>query len=99
MRDTWRVNVPLTDEQRSELLSEHPDWKPVGEGLSRTWRFGDFAEAIGFVNRVALAAQARDHHPDIDIRWNRVTLTMITHSAGGLTGRDRDLIAEIDGWG
>ena len=53
---------------------------------------------MGFVNRVALAAEAADHHPDIDIRWNRVTLRLTTHSVGALTDLDRALAEQIDGF-
>lgn len=89
---------PLTTEQRAGFVAEHSDWTLDGESISRTFSFEDFAEAIGFVNRVALAAEKADHHPDIDIRWNRVALTLSTHSAKALTQRDTDLAATIDGW-
>ena len=89
---------PLTPDERSALLADHPDWSGAGEVMERTIAFADFAEAMGFVNRVALAAQAADHHPDIDIRWNRVTLRLTTHSAGALTDLDRELAETIDGF-
>jgi 4a-hydroxytetrahydrobiopterin dehydratase len=60
-------------------------------GLEREFRFDDFAAAIAFVNRVAELAESENHHPDIDVRWNKVTLRWITHSAGGITDRDREL--------
>ena len=66
--------------------------------MSREFTFADFSAAIGFVVRTALAAEVLDHHPDIDIRWNRVTLTLSTHSAGALTELDRQLAATIDGF-
>jgi 4a-hydroxytetrahydrobiopterin dehydratase len=88
----------LTEGERRDFLTAHPGWSLEGEAITRTVSFGDFGEAMGFVTRVGLAAQAADHHPDIDIRWNRVTLRLSTHSAGGLTGLDRDLAAEIDGF-
>jgi pterin-4a-carbinolamine dehydratase len=69
-----------------------------GEEIGRTFEFSDFGEAMGFVARVALAAERADHHPDIDIRWNRVTLTLSTHSAGALTAKDTALAAEVDAW-
>jgi 4a-hydroxytetrahydrobiopterin dehydratase len=87
---------PLTANQRTALLADHPAWSVSGEVLERTISFRDFAEAIGFVNRVAIAAEAADHHPDIDIRWNRVTLRLTTHSVGALTGLDRALAEQID---
>jgi len=90
--------TPLTAAERAGLLAAHPAWSPAGESLERTIVFGDFAEAMGFVNRVALAAQTLDHHPDIDIRGKRVTLRLTTHSAGTLTDRDRTLAEAIDGF-
>lgn len=99
MRDTAGVTTPLSPDDRRTLLAEHPAWEITGDTLQRTFRFADFAAAIGFVNRVALVAERSDHHPDIDIRWNRVTLALTTHSAGTLTDRDRDLVERIDGWG
>ena len=66
--------------------------------MMRTYTFDDFGEAMAFVTRTALAAEALDHHPDIDIRWNRVTLVLSTHSAGGLTELDRDLASKVDGF-
>ena len=89
---------PLSAAERAGVLSAHPDWSAAGEALERTITFGDFAEAMGFVNRVALAAQALDHHPDIDIRGRRVTLRLTTHSVGGLTDRDVALAELIDGF-
>jgi 4a-hydroxytetrahydrobiopterin dehydratase len=92
------MTEPLTADERSALLETHPEWALDGETISRTFAFADFGEAMGFVTRVALAAEAADHHPDIDIRWNRVTLALSTHSAGALTALDRDLAAAADGF-
>jgi 4a-hydroxytetrahydrobiopterin dehydratase len=86
----------LNAEQHAELIDMHPAWDVGDTAMSRTFTFGDFGESMGFVNRVALAAERVDHHPDIDIRWNRVTLTLSTHSEGGLTGLDRDLAEAFD---
>ena len=71
-----------------------PDgWTEIDGALEREFRFADFAAAMAFVNRVAELAESEDHHPDIDVRWNRVTLRWSTHSAGGITDRDRELAA------
>lgn len=86
----------LTAAERAGFLAAHPGWSITEETLGRTVEFSDFPEAMGFVNRMALAAQALDHHPDIDIRWNRVTLRLTTHSAAALTGLDRALAELID---
>ncbi len=64
--------------------------------MSRTYAFGDFVEAMSFVVAVALVAERAFHHPDIDIRWNKVALTLSTHSEGGLTKKDVDLAASLD---
>lgn len=71
-------------------------WKVVGNGISKTFTFNDFVRSMGFVNSVALLAEKANHHPDIDIRWNVVKLTLSTHSAGGLTEKDFHLASEID---
>ncbi len=75
-------------------------WDERDGALSKDFRFKDFAEALAFVNRVGQLAEQADHHPDIDIRWNTVTLRLSTHSAGNVvTDKDRDLAAGIDGLG
>lgn len=71
-------------------------WTREGDSIRKTYTLATFPEAIGFVSRIAELAEAVDHHPDIDIRFNRVALTISTHSAGGLTRRDFDLAARID---
>ncbi len=76
------------------------DWNEESGALQKDFRFEDFAEALAFVNQVGAAAEEVDHHPDVDIRWNTVTLRLSTHSAGGVvTDRDRDLAARIDRMG
>ena len=71
-------------------------WEQQGDAIVRTFEHADFVAAMAFVNQVATLAEAADHHPDIDIRWNKVTLLLTTHSAGGLTDKDRALAAQID---
>ena len=88
----------LSDEERAGFLAEHPEWTLAEETIARTFVLADFKEAMGFVTRVALAAEVADHHPDIDIRWKRVTLALTTHEENGLTERDTALAAEIDSW-
>ena len=66
-------------------------WSEVDDALERTFQFGDFVAALAFVNRVGELAEAENHHPDVAIRYNRVTLRWWTHTAGGITDRDRDL--------
>ena len=88
----------LAQDDRDTFLTDHPDWVLDGEEISRTFVFSDFAEAMGFVNRAALAAEKADHHPDIDIRWNKVTMTLTTHDQGGLTKKDVELAEAFDGF-
>jgi 4a-hydroxytetrahydrobiopterin dehydratase len=74
-------------------------WGRDGDELVKEVRHRDFAESLEFVNRVGALAEAANHHPDIDIRWNTVRLRLSTHSAGGLTEKDLSLAAEIDAIG
>jgi 4a-hydroxytetrahydrobiopterin dehydratase len=86
----------LTASEIDEMLITVPDWHLVGKDIERTLTFADFPIAIAFVDRVAGAAEKANHHPDIDIRWNKVRLALSSHDAGGLTGRDFKLAGIID---
>ena len=79
-----------------EVLKAHPEWHLEEGKLVRKWTFKDFVEAMAFVNRVAAVAEAAGHHPDIDIRYNQVTLGLISHDAGGITKRDGMMAGRID---
>ncbi|MGH9054318.1 MAG: 4a-hydroxytetrahydrobiopterin dehydratase [Acidimicrobiales bacterium] len=91
----------------AELLSDEAitaalrglGWTRDGDEIVKVATFEDFAAALAWVNRVGELAEARNHHPDIAISWNKVTLRLSTHSAGGLTGSDIDLAKEIDALG
>jgi 4a-hydroxytetrahydrobiopterin dehydratase len=86
----------LGEEDISSRL-EGSDWRRDGDEIVREWRFGDFGEAMAFVNRVAEAAEEANHHPDILVHgWNKVTLSLTNHSAGGLTEADFEMAARID---
>ena len=86
----------LTEAEIASGLERLPAWRREGDTITRTIRAPSFREAIALVERVADAAEAADHHPDILIRWTRVTFTLTTHAAGGLTERDLALAGEID---
>ena len=86
----------LEPDQIEAGLSMLSEWTLSGENLQRTISFGDFREAIAFVNKLADAAEASAHHPDIMIRYGKVTLTLTTHDAGGLTQKDFEMAAVID---
>ena len=77
------------------FIDDNTIWKRDDEALKAAFEFEDFSEAMGFVIRVALAAEKADHHPDIDIRWNKVSLVLSTHSEGGITKKDLDLAGVI----
>jgi 4a-hydroxytetrahydrobiopterin dehydratase len=72
-------------------------WTEVGKALERTFEFETFVDALAFVNRVGELAEAENHHPDIAIHYNRVTLRWWTHAAGGITNRDRELAERSGG--
>jgi 4a-hydroxytetrahydrobiopterin dehydratase len=72
-------------------LKQAAGWKQRGKSIQRPFEFEDFVAAMKFVNRVAKLAERACHHPDIDIRWNKVTLTLSTHSEGGLTVKDFEM--------
>lgn len=79
------------------MAQDSSGWKDEGDALVRDLRFADFAAAIAFVNQVAEAAEAANHHPDILVHgWNNVRLTLSTHSAGAITDADHALAADID---
>lgn len=71
-------------------------WSRDGDALVRTWTFKDFVEAMAFVNRVAGLAEKRNHHPDIAIHWNEVTLRLWTHTGGGVTDADLELARALN---
>ncbi len=86
----------LTDDEIADALASLPGWRRAGDALARTFTFPAFMDGVAFVNRVAEAAEAADHHPDIDIRYTRVTCTLSTHDAGGITKADVRLAKEIE---
>ena len=86
----------LSSDQITNELQPLKGWNLVGKEIKKTYEHKDFVHAMGFVNSVALLAEKANHHPDIDIRWNKVTLTLSTHSAGGLTEKDFILAKEIE---
>ncbi len=73
-----------------------PGWRVEGGELTRTFTHNDFRAALAFVNKVGEMAESAGHHPDIDIRYNKVRLGLVTHDAGGLTAKDFDLATAVD---
>jgi 4a-hydroxytetrahydrobiopterin dehydratase len=89
-------NVLSPDEVDAALAEQHLDWTRQDDELVTSVKLHDFAGALAFVNAVGAAAEAANHHPDIDIRWNMVRLVLTTHDAGGITVLDLALAAAID---
>ncbi len=87
----------LTTTELQTALQARSTWALEGEMLTRTFQFDDFVAAIAFVNRVAEYAEQATHHPDIDIRYNRVRIALTTHDDGGISEKDIALAAQLDG--
>jgi 4a-hydroxytetrahydrobiopterin dehydratase len=86
----------LTDAELKAFLAEREGWTSLGDTIQKDFRFRGFRGAIAFVNRVAERADAAGHHPDIEIHYNRVLISLSTHDAGGVTEKDLAAAAEID---
>jgi 4a-hydroxytetrahydrobiopterin dehydratase len=88
----------LSDNQLAEALSgpSAPEWELVGGRLLKTVSCAGFVGSLAYLNEVGALAEAANHHPDIDIRYNRVTLSLLTHDSGGITQKDLDLAKQID---
>lgn len=87
----------LDDSALRSALTDLSGWTGDTQGIHRTVKAPDFPTAIRIVDEVAVAAEERDHHPDIDIRWRTLHFALSTHSAGGVTGADVELAKTIDG--
>jgi 4a-hydroxytetrahydrobiopterin dehydratase len=87
----------LSAKEIAAHLQSRPDWKIEGGELVRAFKFETFRDAISFVDKVADLAEEAGHHPDIDIRYNRVRLALVSHDAGGLTSKDFAVAAAADG--
>lgn len=86
----------LSAEEIVARLRAVPEWRVESGELERTYSFRDFIGSVAFINALAELAEAAGHHPDIDIRYNRVRLKLVTHDEGGLTEKDFDLAVRID---
>ncbi len=85
----------LTEDEIATALTRLPGWERAGSAIKNMRTLGDFRDAMLYAGAVAHLAQAANHHPDITIQWNKVTLTLSTHSAGGLTTNDFALAGQI----
>ena len=88
--------MPLSESDVKTRLVALPGWKFDDDEIEKKFTFGDFAEAMAFVNAVARAAESMDHHPDIEISYNKVKLSLSTHSEHGVTEKDLVLAAKIE---
>ena len=86
----------LSDLEIQRALGSLPGWPRRGDVLTKTFTFPKFMDGIDFVVRIARFADAANHHPDIDIRYTKVTCTLSTHDAGGITAKDLELAGEIE---
>lgn len=86
----------LSDDQITQLLDDMSGWTRDGNEIRKTFILASFPAAIAFVTQIGFLAEAAAHHPDIDIRYNRVTLALTTHDAGGLSTKDFDLAVQAD---
>jgi 4a-hydroxytetrahydrobiopterin dehydratase len=91
------VVAKLSDDDLRRGLSGLEGWRREGDEIVRDYELETFPAAIGFVTRIAELAEEANHHPDLDIRYNRVRVALSTHDAGGLTQRDLDLAGRIEG--
>jgi len=86
----------LSDDDIQARLDQLPEWGRDGDAIKREFKFEDFQGSVDFVNRITPPAEEMNHHPDIAIAWNKVTLTLSSHSEGGLTENDFELATRID---
>lgn len=91
------VSSRLDDAAVAQWLDAHAGWERAGDEISRRYECASFPDAIAFVVRIGFLAEAANHHPDLDVRWRTVVVALTTHDAGGLTDRDLQLAAQIDG--
>ena len=86
----------LTDSEIQQALAALKGWQRQGKAIQRIFEFPDFKAAMQFVNKIADAAEQANHHPDIDIRYNKVTMALVSHDAGGVTQRDVKMARRIN---
>jgi 4a-hydroxytetrahydrobiopterin dehydratase len=86
----------LSDDEIDSRLGSLEGWERDGNAIKREFKFKDFVGSVDFVNRITPLAEEMNHHPDLEISWNKVTVSLSTHSEGGLTGNDFELAAKID---
>ena len=93
---TDQALVKMNEEQIASCLESHSEWVELNNQIQRTFEFADFEASMKFVNEIAKYAQAVEHHPDMLIRYNKVTLSVSTHDASGITYKDFELATKAD---
>lgn len=88
--------APLSDSEIDARLAEHPGWERDGDAIRKSFQRGDFVGSVNFVNSLVEPAEAMSHHPDLNVAWDTVTVSLATHSEGGITAADFELAAKID---
>lgn len=88
--------APLSDSEVEARLSEHPGWERSGDAIRKSFKRGDFVGSVNFVQSLVGPAEAMNHHPDLEISWDTVVVSLSTHSEGGVTAADFELAAKID---
>ena len=90
------MSAVLSDTEVQQALQKLPGWKKNGNVIERNFQFTNFVQAMDFVNQIAEAAEAVNHHPDIHISYNKVTMALFSHDAGGITQRDIQMAGKIN---
>jgi len=90
------MSTVLSESEVQQALQQLSGWQKSGDAIQRLFQFPDFVRAMEFVNRIAEAAEGLNHHPDIYISYNKVTLSLVSHDAGGITQRDLRMAAKIN---
>jgi 4a-hydroxytetrahydrobiopterin dehydratase len=86
----------LADSEIDARLAGRPGWSRAGEAIEKTFECGDFVGSVGFVQKLVAPAEEMNHHPDLEISWDKVKVSLTSHSEGGLTAADFELAAKID---
>jgi 4a-hydroxytetrahydrobiopterin dehydratase len=90
------MSAVLSDAEVQQALQKLPGWKKNGKAIERNFQFANFVQAMDFVNQIAEAAEVVNHHPDIHISYNKVTLALVSHDSGGVTQRDIRMAEKIN---
>lgn len=90
------MTAKLTEPELTKALESLPGWSRESGAIVKTYKFSKFADGIAFVGRIAKAADAMDHHPDIDIRYTKIRVALSTHDSGGVTGMDAKLAGQVE---